>query len=632
MRRVFLGTAVAMLVVVLASPGGADSPPPPSVAIVPTPTGLGYLIVSSIGGVSAYGDAPTATGLDELAPLSAPIVGGAVTPSGNGYWLWAADGGVFSLGDARFFGSMGAVALAQPIVGGSPTPSGNGYWLWARDGGVFAFGDASFFGSMGAVALAQPVVGGSQTASGGGYWLWAADGGAFAFGDARFAGSLGAITLDQPIISAGPTGSGDGYLFVGADGGSFAFGDAAFPGSSAASGVTFIAASATPNGRGLWLLTDDGFLDVLGTAPHLGAPQAGPPSPPPPPLNELNVNVTTIASDFDQPIDIVSRSGDSSSFYVAERPGRVLRVATADVSSRTVVVDISSQTSTSDERGLLGIVFSADGSRLYLSHTDASGDLVLAEYLVDGNIANAASRRVLIEIEQPFGNHNGGDVVIGADGYIYLASGDGGGSGDPQNNAQNPANLLGTIVRIDPTPSAGLPYTVPPDNPFVGVAGARPEIWALGLRNPWRIAFDKTTGDLWIADVGQNAREEIDVIPAGEGGLNFGWRIREGSLPFAGTDAGGLTGPVFEYGRGGGCSITGGLVVADPRLSDLVGDYIFTDYCDADLRVLRVDGPDVTSASITQLPSSPVTFGEGPNGEIYVGGLGGTISRIDPAP
>ena len=627
-------SAAVLVAVVIAAPASADPPPEPTVAFAPTPSGLGYLIVTDGGIVFSYGDAPDHGGLESIAPLAAPIVGGAITPSGNGYWLWAADGGVFAFGDAGFFGSMGAVQLAQPISGGASTPSGAGYWLWAADGGVFAFGDAGFFGSMGAVQLAQPVVGGASTPSGAGYWLWAADGGVFAFGDAPFLGSLGAVNLNEPIIAGGTTATGFGYLFIGADGGSFAFGDAAFPGSSAERGVIFEAGAATPSGDGLWLITRDGYLEVLGSAPRLGAPQVGPPPSAPPPLDQVELVITTLATDFDEPVDIVSRPGDATAIYVAERAGRVLRVDLADPSSRSTVLDITSLTSTSSERGLLGIVFNGDGSRLYLDHTNLGGNLRVVEYAMIGNSADVSTRRELLLVDQPYANHNGGDIAIGPDGYLYLTSGDGGSGGDPENNAQNLGNLLGTIVRIDPTPSGGLPYTVPPDNPFVGVPGARPEIWAYGLRNPWRFAFDSATGDLWIADVGQEAYEEVDVIPAGSGGLNFGWRIREGAHPNPGTgsDPGGLIDPVYEYDHDNGCSITGGLIVADPRLPGLIGDYLFSDFCAFDLRALRLSGHAVTSsASIAQLHFGPVTFGEGPAREIYVAMLGGTIVRLDPA-
>ncbi len=611
----------------------AATPPEPVVALLATPSGVGYLIVTEAGRVFAYGDAEDRGGLESLAPLAEPIVGGAMTPSGDGYWLWARDGGVFTFGDATFFGSMGGVRLNQPIVGGAPTPTSEGYWLWARDGGVFTFGDATFFGSMGAVPLNQPIVGGGPTPTGTGYWLWAADGGVFTFGTAGFFGSLGALTLDQPIVAGGPTGSGRGYLFVGADGGAFAFGDAVFPGSSAERGVTFVGGTVTPSGDGLWLVTADGFLEVLGLAPRLGSPQAGPPPSPPPPLGEVEVTVNTFGTGFDQPVDIVTRPGDAAAIYVAERPGRIQRVLVDDPTSRSLVLDITALTQASGERGLLGITFSADGNTLYLDYTNLARNVRVVEYAMSGNVANVGSRRELFGIDQPFGNHNGGDIAVGPDGHLYLSSGDGGSGGDPQNNAQNLGNLLGSIVRIDPTPSGGLPYTIPADNPFVGVSGARGEIWAYGLRNPWRIDFDDVTGDLWLADVGQSNWEEIDVIPAGVGGLNFGWRIREGahSFPSGGVNPGGLIDPVFEYDHDNGCSITGGVIVADPRLPDLAGDYVFSDFCSSDLRALRLDGRiATTSASLAGLPSGPVTFGEGPAGEIYVANLAGVISRLDP--
>ena len=626
--RVVLILILCVGVMMDVDPVKAEEAPEPVAAIVPTPSGLGYLIVTEAGRVFAYGDAPDLGNLIAIGPLDQPIVGGSFTTSGGGYWLWARDGGVFGFGDAEFFGSMGGIPLTEPVVGGAPTPTGNGYWLWARDGGVFTFGDATFYGSMGATPLDQPIVGGGPTPAGRGYWLWAADGGAFTFGDAEFFGSLGGLALDQPIIAGGRTATGDGYLFMGADGGSFTFGDAVFPGSSAERHVIFTGGAVTPAGDGLWLVTDDGFLEVLGSAPRLGSPQAGPVASPAPPPDEVTVEIVTFGTSFTEPVDITSRPGDSDAIYVAERNGRVRRVLLANPMSRDVVLDITSLTTTNGERGLLGIAFSADGSKLYLHHTNLDSNLRVAEYTMIGDTATA--RRDLFGIDQPFGNHNGGDIAIGPDGYLYLTSGDGGSGGDPENNAQDLSNLLGAIVRVDPTEGGGQPYTIPPDNPFVQVPGARPEIWALGLRNPWRFDFD-SAGNLWIADVGQSAWEEIDVIPAGDSGLNFGWRIREGAHPFNGTDPGGLIDPVFEYDHDSGCSVTGGVLVEDPRLTDFLGDYLFSDFCQPSLRILRLDGLDVISSdTIAELPSRPVSFGEGPNDRIYVATLDGTIVRIDP--
>jgi glucose/arabinose dehydrogenase len=635
MRRILVCIAISVLAAIAAIASGGEAsaadPPEPTVAVIPTSTGMGYLIVTEAGRVFSYGDAPDFGGLVAHAPLNQPIVGGSMTVTNAGYWLWASDGGVFAFGDAEFHGSTGGIALNQPVVGGAATSSGNGYWLWASDGGVFAFGDAEFRGSMGAIDLAQPIVGGGPTPSGDGYWLWASDGGAFAFGDAPFLGSLGAIALDRPIIAGGPTASGRGYLFIGADGGSFAFGDAVFPGSSAERNVLFAGGAVTPSGDGLWLITGDGYLEVLGSAPRLGAPQVGPPPSPDRPLDEVAVSVNLFGSGFSEPVDITIRPGDNGAIYVAERDGLILRVDVDDATSRSTVLDITAMTSTDSERGLLSVVFSNDGTLMFINHTNIDGNLRVAEYTMVGDLALVSSRRDLISIDQPFANHNGGDIAIGPDDYLYIASGDGGSGGDPQNNAQNLGNLLGAVLRIDPTPSGGSPYTIPADNPFVGVPGARGEIWALGLRNPWRFDFDDATGNLWIGDVGQNAYEEVDVIPAGIGGINFGWRVREGAHPFSGSNPGGLVDPVYEYGHDSGCSITGGVIVADPRLSDLAGHYLFSDFCQSDLWALRVDGATVVDASpIAGLPSRPVSFGEGPSGEIYVATLGGTISRIDP--
>ena len=208
------------------------------------------------------------------------------------------------------------------------------------------------------------------------------------------------------------------------------------------------------------------------------------------------------------------------------------------------MLDLTGSVSTGGEQGLLGLAFSPDGGRLYVNYTDPAGDTRIVEYAFADGRADPGSARELLIVDQPFANHNGGNLVFGPDGMLWIGLGDGGGGNDPQGNAQSLGTLLGKMLRIDPRPSGGRPYTVPPDNPFVGTDGARGEIWAFGLRNPWRYSFDKATGDLWIGDVGQNAREEVDFTPAGSpGGLNYGWPGLEGNRSNSGSAPSGAVAP-----------------------------------------------------------------------------------------
>jgi glucose/arabinose dehydrogenase len=268
--------------------------------------------------------------------------------------------------------------------------------------------------------------------------------------------------------------------------------------------------------------------------------------------------------------------------------GGLMRVFDQDGTSRGIFLDLRSQVSTGGERGLLGLAFSPDYAqtgRFYVNYTDTSGDTRIVRYLVGANPdrAQADSASLVLLVEQPYGNHNGGHLEFGPDGMLYVGLGDGGGSGDPDNYAQNIQSLLGKMLRLDVSGASG--YAIPPDNPFVGAA-PRDEIWALGLRNPWCFGFDRQTGDLWIADVGQSALEEIDVQPASSpGGENYGWRLMEGTQCFnppSGCNDGTLTLPVYEYERGGTpfrCSISGGYVHRGSRAPELFGHYLFADFC-----------------------------------------------------
>ncbi|MEY2403208.1 MAG: hypothetical protein QOD38_759, partial [Acidimicrobiaceae bacterium] len=271
--------------------------------------------------------------------------------------------------------------------------------------------------------------------------------------------------------------------------------------------------------------------------------------------------LTPIGS-VEAPTAMSARKGDTS-LYVTERVGRVRRLRrsgnTFTVDS-SPVIDISGDVKSGGEQGLLGLTFSADGTRLYFAFTNTGSDQQLDEVTLDGDGVVDGSRRTLLVIPDFAPNHNGGDLLLGPDGFLYYTMGDGGGGGDPQQSGQNPRDLLGDILRIDPTrPSGNKPYGIPADNPFANGQAGAPEVWAYGLRNPWRMSFDRQTKDVWIADVGQNKIEEIDFLPAGApAGANFGWNAVEGTEPFAASGPpDGAIAPIYQYDHSHGrCSIT----------------------------------------------------------------------------
>ncbi|MFE1147783.1 PQQ-dependent sugar dehydrogenase [Streptomyces albidoflavus] len=324
-------------------------------------------------------------------------------------------------------------------------------------------------------------------------------------------------------------------------------------------------------------------------------------------------------------------AGPDDTVWIAERAGTV-RVLDGDGLSEPVL-DISDQTTTDGERGLLGIAFDESLAHFYLSYTDLEGTSTVEEFAVEDGTLQPDSRRTVLTQEQPYANHNGGAIAFGPDGYLYIALGDGGSGGDPDGNGQNLDTLLGKILRIDP--SGGDPYAIPADNPFVDDPEARDEIWAYGLRNPWRFSFDKGTGDLLIGDVGQSDWEEIDWAPANStGGENYGWSSMEGNHPFrGGTEPANHVPPVHEYDRSGlGCSVTGGYVYRGEALPELQGQYVFSDYCDGTIRTLQMENGEVTGEGDLGVSGGEViSFAESGDGELYVLNIGGEIQRIDPA-
>ena len=346
-------------------------------------------------------------------------------------------------------------------------------------------------------------------------------------------------------------------------------------------------------------------------------------------LDEVAVGLEGVAT-LDAPVALVQGRGFDE-LVVAERGGAVRVVDGGRVSAPIVEVG----TTTDGERGLLGIAFSPDGSHLYLSYTDERGDSRLDEWATGPGIEDVdpASHRNVLSVDQPFSNHNGGHIVFGPDGLLYYGLGDGGAAGDPEGRAQNPDELLGKVLRIDPRRSGDDPYAVPADNPFAG-GGGRGEVYITGVRNPWRFSFDRQNGDLWIGDVGQGAEEEIDLLPAGRAaGANLGWDRVEGNRPFEGEAPAGAVPPVFTYGRDEGYSVTGGYVYRGSAIPGLGGAYVFGDYGAGVVRALGIEGGRVVSErslGVETGPASLVSFAEDADGELYVLSLEGPIYRLVP--
>ncbi len=352
------------------------------------------------------------------------------------------------------------------------------------------------------------------------------------------------------------------------------------------------------------------------------------PAPEPTPDPDLTVAVTlTQVGSLGSPV--AGTVGPDGTLYLADRGGTVHPLTADGIGDP--VIDVSGLTTTDGERGLLGVAVSADGTEFYASYTDSAGDNVLAGFPIEDGVIDGGTRRTIMTIDQPFSNHNGGDVQVGPDGLVYWGIGDGGRAGDPLEAGQDLSTPLGALLRIDP--QGGDPYAVPSDNPFVDQDGAVPEIWAYGLRNPWRFSFDRETDELWIADVGQNEREEVNRVPADLAGANYGWNLMEGTLNFAGEAPDDHVPPVFEYDTGARCSITGGFVYRGSAIPELVGAYLYSDYCDGDVRAIVVDEDDqvVDEGNLDVNGGRVVSFAQDADGELYVLDLQGAIYRLDPA-
>jgi glucose/arabinose dehydrogenase len=361
-------------------------------------------------------------------------------------------------------------------------------------------------------------------------------------------------------------------------------------------------------------------------------------------IDAAAVTASLVAGGLAGPVDIVHAGDGSGRLFVAEQRGTI-RILRNGALVAAPFADLGARVVSGGEQGLLGIAFHpryAENGRLFVDYTRrGDGATVVAEFrrsAADPDRVDPDSERVLLTIAQPFSNHNGGALRFGPDGYLYIGMGDGGSANDPGNRAQDTRDLLGKILRIDV--DRGAPYAIPPDNPFANGVGGRAEIWALGVRNPWRFAFDRVTGDLFVGDVGQNALEEIDWLPSGTGaGANLGWRMMEGH---ACTNLGGgvpcldsaLTRPILQYAHDAGCSVTGGTVYRGTAVAALAGRYVYGDYCSGRIWSAGRDGAGVwTARDVASTGGAISAFGEDESGEIYFADYdGGEIRRLTGEP
>jgi len=360
-----------------------------------------------------------------------------------------------------------------------------------------------------------------------------------------------------------------------------------------------------------------------------------------PPEGTANIGLAEVASGLNMPLYLTAPPGDTDRLFIVEKSGTI-RIVKGGSLLPTAFLDISALVSTGSEQGLLGLAFDPDygtNGRFAVHYTDQAGNTRVSTFVRsagDPDLADPGSEQLVLAAEQPFENHNGGQLVLGPDGFLYLGLGDGGSGGDPQGRGQDLTDLLGSILRLDVRTAT--PYAIPADNPFAGRTDVRPEIWSYGLRNPWRFSFDRATGDLYVGDVGQNAWEEVDVSPATEGAgksINFGWNTMEGKHCFEtnGCDQAGLALPVLEYDHDQGCSITGGYVYRGTAIPEIQGHYFYGDYCGGWVRSLRYEaGAAVDQAQWPSLApgGSILSFGEDVAGELYVMSSDGRVFRIVP--
>lgn len=352
---------------------------------------------------------------------------------------------------------------------------------------------------------------------------------------------------------------------------------------------------------------------------------------------DVPFQLTEIATGLLRPLYLTPAGDGTGRLFIVHQGGQIKIWQDGEVLDTPFLDVFGLITTAGNEQGLLGLAFHpdyAENGQFFINYTDVNGDTVVERYTVsadDPNVADPDSAQQILWVDQPYQNHNGGHLSFGPDGYLYIALGDGGRAGDPHNNAQNLGTLLGDILRIDVNTADG--YTVPDDNPFVDTPNAQPEIWAWGLRNPWRFSFDRETGDLFIGDVGQGEWEEINFQPASSnGGENYGWSIYEGSHVYANTSpVSDPVMPILEYSHSDGCSVTGGYVYRGEAIPDLQGTYLYADFCSGTLWGARSDSTGVWQNEFSLETGGRISsFGEDEVGELYVLNLQGTIWRIDP--
>ena len=369
------------------------------------------------------------------------------------------------------------------------------------------------------------------------------------------------------------------------------------------------------------------FLSML-----LGACSSGTGTIEPPP--ELALRAQEVVSGLANPVYVTAPAGDTRLFVVEQRGS--IRIVQSGQLSPTPFLDISSRVLSGGERGLLSMAFHPQYQTnrfFYVYFTGGDGSLRIERFTTssDANVADAASGKLILSVPHTFANHNGGLALFGPDGMLYLGLGDGGGAGDPEGNGQNRNTLLGALLRIDV--NGGDPYAIPAGNPFVGQAGARPEIWAIGLRNPWRFAFDRTAGLLYIADVGQNRFEEVNVVQSSRSGVNYGWNVMEALSCFlsSGCNQQGLELPALEYDHSGNaCSVTGGFPYRGTAIPEIAGHYFYADYCAGWVRSFRFQDGAATAQRSWDFGSlgSISSFGEDGAGELYITSSNGRIYKI----
>lgn len=361
----------------------------------------------------------------------------------------------------------------------------------------------------------------------------------------------------------------------------------------------------------------------------------GPNGPPPPPPTQ-GLAAEVVATGLEAPTYLASPPGDPRRFIV-ERVGRIRILDGSGTLLPTPFLDLADRVGSGGERGLLSVAFHpqyAVNGHFFVNFTDRSGDTRVERFTISANPdrADPATAKPVLFVQQPFSNHNGGQLAFGPDGYLFVFMGDGGSGGDPQGNGQDLGTLLGAILRLDVDVSG--PYAIPPDNPFLADPAAREEIWAIGVRNPWRASFDPPSEMLYVADVGQNEIEEVNAVPASEAALNYGWNVLEGSACFreTGCDRSGLVLPVLEYDHDEGCSVTGGYVYRGSAIPEVVGHYFYSDFCSGFLRSFRlVDGEAVEPREWDVGDLGQVTsFGVDATGELYILSIDGTLRRLVP--